>query len=117
MSSRELLAQALGVWPDFGVEEDFLRRLEAGILEPQAADAFVPADFYLACAAQKGVPGAVKALRALLDAQVRFLPRFELDAAQVDDLLASTLEKLLVPGPDAPPKLTRYLGRGSLTSW
>jgi RNA polymerase sigma-70 factor (ECF subfamily) len=104
-------------WPDFGVEHAFLSRLNSGIIEQGVSEEFAPEDFYLACAALKGVPGAVKEVEALLAAKFRALSHFRLPAATLDDIRAQLLAGLLVSAPEAPARLERYAGRGVLAGW
>jgi RNA polymerase sigma-70 factor len=117
VTPHEQLTRALIRWPDFGMEHAFLSRLNSGIIEVGSAEEFTPEDFYLACAALKGVPGAVKEVEAILAAQFRALGHFRLPAATLEDIRAQLMGSLVVSAPDAPARLERYAGRGALGGW
>lgn len=114
MTPHEYLNQALVRWPDFRVEHAFLARLGSGALE-LGAQSFAPEDFYLSCAALKGVPEAVKEVEAMLATQFAELGHFRLQAAELEDIRARLLGELLVA--EGRPRLERYSGAGPLAGW
>jgi RNA polymerase sigma-70 factor (ECF subfamily) len=116
VTPHDLLQQAMARWPNFDVGHVFLARLNSHPLEATELDSFIPKDFYLACAALKGIESAVREVESLLDEQFRALGHFRLDAATRDDLKAQLLASLLTAS-DGPPRLQRYEGRGPLAGW
>lgn len=117
MTPHAFLTQALVRWPSFGVEHVFLSRLNSGILEADELAAFMPEDFYVACAAVKGIDGAVAHVDTLLKEQFRSLGHFRLAAHELEEIRASLMQSLVVAGDGALPRLERYLGRGPLAGW
>lgn len=117
MTPHAYLTQALARWPSFGVEHVFLSRLNSGILEADEQSAFVPEDFYLACAAVKGIDAAVAQVRSVLNDQFRSLSHFRLAAHELDEIRDALMQTLVVAQEPARPRLERYLGRGPLAGW
>lgn len=117
MTPHEQLNVALSSWPDFGVEHTFLARLGSLALGAADTELFAAGDFYLACAALKGVPAAVKEVEAMLAARFGELGHFRLQAAELEDLRAHLLAELLVAPSSALPRLERYSGVGPLAGW
>lgn len=117
MTPGHLLLRALAVWPDFGAEHTFLARLNSGVLDLQALEAFVPEDFYLACAALKQNPAALEKVTSLLGQQARFLGHLRLAPAEVEDLVAQLSSELFVAPEGSRPRLERYSGTGALAGW
>jgi RNA polymerase sigma-70 factor (ECF subfamily) len=113
MTPHEYLLRALARWPDLGVEHTFLARLNTGVLETEVLDPVVPEDLYLACAALKGVPAAVREVQSLVKAQFAALGHFRLAPAVIDDVRGLFMARLLV----TPARLERYSGRGPLEAW
>jgi RNA polymerase sigma-70 factor (ECF subfamily) len=117
MTPHEYLTRALARWPALGVEHTFVARLNSDLIEGLQPGEFQPEDFYLACAAAKGVPAAVQEVSALLTAQFRALGHFRLPAAILEEIQAQVAASLLVGTPGAPARLERYSGRGPLAGW
>jgi RNA polymerase sigma-70 factor (ECF subfamily) len=111
------LVRALVRWPSFGVEHTFLARLNSGILDAAALAEFAPEDFYLACAALKGVPAAIAQVETLLAQQFAALGHFRLSSATLEDIRVTMLSNLVVESPDSPARLERYSGTGPLAGW
>src|SRR5579871_4745814 len=111
------LTRALLRWPSFGVEHTFLARLNSGMLDAALLADFIPEDFYLACAALKGVPSAIQEIQSLLAEQFRALVHFRLTPANLEDIREAMFAALLVRRPDAAPRLERYSGTGPLAGW
>jgi RNA polymerase sigma-70 factor (ECF subfamily) len=112
-----LLLKALDRWPDLGAEHTFLARLNSGMLDAATLDAFVPEDFYVACAALKKHSAAVAHITQLLDSQVKQLGHLRLRPSELDDVrLALAAELFVAPEPKR-PRLERYSGVGPLGGW
>ncbi len=117
MTPHAFLTQALVRWPAFGVEHVFLSRLNSGILDADEVTAFVSEDFYLACAAVKGVSPAVSLVDGLLKEQFQSLGHFRLAVHELDEIRAVLMQSLVVAADGNRPRLERYLGRGPLAGW
>lgn len=117
MSPEQALALATARWPSWKVERAFLARLAEGVVELESPDAFEAEDFYLATAALEAVPAAVREVQALVALQFSALGGFRLSRAELEDLEATLFAELLTTTPSAPPRLSRYLGRGPLGGW
>lgn len=120
---QELLACGRAAWPSVDVPgEAFMHHLAAVCAPDEDAverlRALKAEDIYLACACALGVPAALAALDNLYLSQVKvFLGRTKSTPDFVDEVRQALRVKLLVGSGGAPPKITEYSGRGSLTSW
>jgi RNA polymerase sigma-70 factor (ECF subfamily) len=77
-----------------------------------------PGDVIVAWACARGDPGAL----ALFDSEflsrtVPVLRRLGCDPDEIDDILQEARERLLVGGPEAPPRIGSYEGSGTLVGW
>ena len=101
-------------------QEDFLAHLAARAGAGGGAPA-VPAyveDLYLACACARGLPEALARFeRDLLPPARQALARRGMAADVVDEAMQRLRERLLLPRPDAPPRMAEYDGRGPLDAW
>jgi RNA polymerase sigma-70 factor (ECF subfamily) len=116
-----LFARARAAHPELRVPEEafgaWLAR-SAGAEGVWSLKAIAVEDLYLACACAQGGAGAAEAFerqfgRVIRRAVGRVLP----GASDRDEAEQLTRRALLVGGPDAPPKIAQYLGRGALEKW
>jgi RNA polymerase sigma-70 factor (ECF subfamily) len=76
------------------------------------------ADLHLACAALRGDPRGVRALRDAHQGALRAdLLRTGLDESEADDLMQRVFDKLLVKSPERPARIAQYAGQGPLRAW
>jgi RNA polymerase sigma-70 factor (ECF subfamily) len=114
---QPLLAAGTGAWPDLALGREAFRaflveRVEAG--EPP--DVAHAADLFLACACAHGVAGAATAFEKRYRETIeRAVARA--DRTAVDEGTQVVLIALLVPTPDAPPRIAGYRGRSALRTW
>ena len=119
----QLAERAQAAWLSFAFPPAELRayladRVPRDVGASRAAR-YAAADLGLACACLHGLPGAIDAFVAdygpIITRAARHIdPRPE----AIDELRQQLLVKLLVAdGPDAPPKLALYTGRGPLRVW
>ncbi|QRO02834.1 transcriptional regulator [Archangium violaceum] len=117
-----LLDTARAHWP--GVDLDgarfaahLARHLPADST-PEALERLHLPDLYLAHACAEGVPAAHAAFEAHLLSEVNVaVARLKLPPAALDEVRQLVRQKMLVPGPDTPPKLAAYPGTGPLSGW
>jgi len=107
------LAEARRTWPDIHVAEDrffaALARIDDGVVVNAA-------DLYLALGCLEGDRRALHVL------ENEIFPQITPSVARVckgdlEDVLQTTREKLLVGGPNGAPKLAQYTGQGTLLGW
>lgn len=86
-------------------------------LEPLLAQLSL-AELYLACACMRGLPSAIELFeRNYLAKLPGLLKGPKQPEAMLDDVCQVARVKLLVPTPEAAPKIAEYTGRGALLSW
>jgi RNA polymerase sigma-70 factor, ECF subfamily len=116
----DALRRAAAAWPGIGLDPQiFVDHLAARL--PQAASLSLPAalaaisveDLYLACACLRGERAALDAFeRAYADVFAKSLARFDLSAAEREDLVQSLRVAFFLK-----KTLAGYSGRGSLRGW
>jgi len=117
------LDQARRAWPGIVVDErQFVAYLAERIPSdepPAAALALLHVDdLYLACACATGLPAALEAFdRKRLDLVPGYLAHVNSSPAFADEVIQRLREKLFVSEPPAPPRITTYSGRGTLSKW
>jgi RNA polymerase sigma-70 factor, ECF subfamily len=120
---ERVLAEARGAWPKVRLgPETFLPYLAArvvGDVDPVTAIGKLGvSDLWLACACVRGDGTALAAFEAAhFDMVDAALARMRTSPAQIDEVKQHLREVLFVGGPDRPPGLTGYSGRGSLGGW
>lgn len=93
--------------------QDKLRALPEGARDPERLDELV-----LACACAEQQPGALLAFEREYLAQVpRWLFRFHVEAALLDELLQSLRERLFVGDGQRAARVDEYSGKGPLGAW
>jgi RNA polymerase sigma-70 factor (ECF subfamily) len=114
--------EARTAWPAIDLEEEIwtahvLSKLPPDAT-PEAVDHLDVAGLYLACACARGVPSALAELdRHVLAKVPEFLARIQGSSALPDEVRQILRERLLVAGPDGPPRIATYAGDGSLAAW
>jgi RNA polymerase sigma-70 factor, ECF subfamily len=119
---RAALAAARAAWPDLDLDDAtvtaFLApRLRDGDLVAAVNTAPI-ADLYLACGCALGRPAALAGFESVLG-EVELAGRTARAAPDLVDEVKQRLRAalLVAPGPDRPPGVTAYRGRGSLRGW
>jgi RNA polymerase sigma-70 factor (ECF subfamily) len=75
-------------------------------------------DIYIACAASRGDPQALRAINDELVLLVRrYVSRHRGGDDFADEILQTLREKLFVGAEGSPPRIATYLGRGPLGAW
>lgn len=119
---RRALDEARRAWPAVELtDEELVDHLATRLRPEDDAEALLPqlhvADLYLACAAERGRPGALQAFEdSLLRRVGQFLDGVSRDPAFVSEVTQALRVKLFV-GRDGQGKLSQYSGRGTLESW
>lgn len=115
---QEALREARTAWPELNAPADaFVRQLAKGATEQRAwPQPLFAADVYLACACALKVEGALEAF----DRQ--HLPLLQKTARRValensEDVVQAFRVRLLLGGPDKPPMIADFAGRGTMKSW
>lgn len=103
-------------------DETFVRHLGAVVARDRAGapalDARCVDDLFLASACLAGAPGAAEAFDARCTPAIRAaVARLAPSESARDEIVQKARDVLLVGAPDAPPKLTQYLGTGPLARW
>jgi len=123
---EERLDRALGAaraaWPRVELNGTrfvtHLARHLAADASPEALEALHVGDLYLACACADGLPAAHAAFEARILPEVDLaVARMKLSPTALDEVRQLVRQRMLVPGPDTPPKLAAYPGTGPLSSW
>jgi RNA polymerase sigma-70 factor (ECF subfamily) len=119
-----LVARAVAAWPGVHVDaERFVRaiaeRLPADLPGVAALEGLQTDDLYLACGCAVGDPGALAGFEAHYGPMItRAVATIGASAADCADLGQIIRERLLVSrGNGDPPRIARFLGRGSLAVW
>lgn len=116
-----LYARGRGAHPDLAVSEALFGRCLARAIggEPFQRPAAVAAeDLYLACACAGGVRGGAAAFERRFAKTVRrAVSRVLATADQREEAEQRVRQQLLVAGPDRPPRIAEYRGRGPLEAW
>jgi RNA polymerase sigma-70 factor (ECF subfamily) len=85
---------------------------------PEALETLHLGDLYLACACADGLPTAHAAFEARILPEVDLaVARMKLPPSSLDEVRQLVRQRMLVAGPDTPPKLAAYPGTGPLSSW
>jgi RNA polymerase sigma-70 factor (ECF subfamily) len=103
-------------------EEAFLRhvaeRIPSGTLPENTLSRLRLSDLYLACACALGDPRAIGLFQVHCRPEVAsVLARLKTERSVGEDVVQSLYQKLLLGGPDSPPGILRYSGRGPLRRW
>ena len=123
---EERLDRALGTaraaWPRVELEGTrfvaHLARHLAADASPEALEALHVGDLYLACACADGLPAAHTAFEAHILPEVdQAVARMKLSPTALDEVRQRVRQRMLVAGPDTPPKLAAYPGTGPLAAW
>jgi RNA polymerase sigma-70 factor (ECF subfamily) len=112
--------EAVHAWPGVELSEQAFRDGLTRAFEGAAAqlEDLHTSDIYLALACLERQPKAIAALESLLLGAVRrSIERAAQDGSSVDDVVQTTIEKLVFGPAPAEPKLAQYTGRGSLVAW
>ncbi|MEM6991329.1 MAG: RNA polymerase subunit sigma-70 [Myxococcota bacterium] len=117
----ELVARAIGAWPDLDLDPDSVRSFFAAKLE--AADGAGPdglraSDLYLVHGCLVASPEALRAFdRGYLADLPAVLSRLNLSREEADEVRQRLRQRLLLPHDDRAPKLAAYAGRGELRNF
>ncbi|MEJ7731459.1 MAG: sigma factor-like helix-turn-helix DNA-binding protein [Polyangiaceae bacterium] len=119
------LAEARAAWPGVTVAPEALVPVLAQELSRDATRAPLEVlrglhvrDLYLAAACAVGDAAALRAVDAYCSGAIRdVVRRIGSSAALGDETVQVTRELLFVKKGDAPPKVSKYAGRGDLRSW
>ncbi|HEX4416430.1 MAG TPA: hypothetical protein VH165_00965 [Kofleriaceae bacterium] len=117
------LAAAVAAWPAVAVREarfaEQLAKLLGGEADPvHALGQLFVSDIYLSVGCADGAPDALAALERDYMRDLRgTLSRMGLTASAIDETLQVMREELLVPRPEAPPRILGYSGQGPLRGW
>jgi RNA polymerase sigma-70 factor (ECF subfamily) len=118
-----LVREAQAAWPSLRQPEDrfvlYLRsRLDPALpLDEQPLRTHLP-DLWLACGCAHGDSDAIAAFGARYGGElVRLFARPDRRGTDASDLVQGLLEHLFVRTPDRAPRISEYLGRGSLRTW
>jgi RNA polymerase sigma-70 factor (ECF subfamily) len=112
------MASGKAAWPGIELAPEAFARHLAERLEPGASvAALAVSDLYLACACAQGSAGAVEAFSRRFCADLGAALRPVGAAAMADDVRQVLLERLFVGGPEAPPRIGTYAGKGPLSAW
>ncbi len=116
-----LLAEARAAWPELPVPDEELlaylaQRLPENLPASEALTGLWPGDLLLACGCVAGRSDALRAFEAHALPEVAVTLRGS-EPAFVDEVTALVRERALVGGPQSPPKLADYRGRGPLRGW
>jgi RNA polymerase sigma-70 factor (ECF subfamily) len=123
---EERLDRALGTaraaWPHVDLDGTrfvtHIARHLAANASPESLEALHVGDLYLACACADGLPAAHAAFEARILPEVDLaVARMKLSPSTLDEVRQLVRQRMLVPGPDTPPKLAAYPGTGPLSSW
>jgi RNA polymerase sigma-70 factor, ECF subfamily len=116
------LGEAQQAWPQLTVDAiGFARHLGERVADDDLLGALArlrTSDLYLVCAVLQGDARAHRVFdQHLVDRLVPALSNLAVDSDVVQEAQQRVRELLLLPRPDAPPRLATYDGRGSLWSW
>ncbi|HWB80343.1 MAG TPA: sigma-70 family RNA polymerase sigma factor [Nannocystaceae bacterium] len=118
-----LASEASAAWPELRLPEDrfvaYLReRIDPALpLAEQPLRAHL-GDLWLACGCAHGDSNAIAAFGARYGGElVRLFARPDRRGTDASDLVQGLLEHLFVRTPDRAPRISEYLGRGSLRTW
>ncbi len=120
---RDMLAQALAVWPQISLPADvFLgfvaERLPATQPPEEALGGLFVTDLFLACACARQDRRALEAFERDFAAEIaRGVTAMAGDEIRGDDFKQEVRHKLFMGKPPAGPKIAEYSGRGSLRRW
>ena len=110
-------------WPALGLQAaDFLshlaERLPASKHPARTLEQVEAEDLYLALGCALGQAAALEALeRTLLPSVARAVARLDSSGTLGDEVQQLLRERLLMPGPQGPPRIAGYAGQGPLRSW
>jgi RNA polymerase sigma-70 factor, ECF subfamily len=117
-----ILARAIAAWPSVGIDPAHFVRAIAERLpaaDPAALAALQTDDLYLACGCVEGDPAALAAFEARHGPVIeRSIVAIGVSPDDRADLGQIVRERLLVsPATGEPPRIVKYLARGSLAAW
>jgi RNA polymerase sigma-70 factor (ECF subfamily) len=112
---REAVDRAAAAWPGVALDRSQLYAWldDRADEEPEALRVD---DLYLACACALRCKGAIEAFETAFAAEIEAAVR-RAPALSAADLRQALHEKLFTGGPDTPPKIAEYSGRGPLRAW